>query len=664
MTQERRRQVQAGRRRRTTAIATAVSTLVVAITVAISGGATAGADTEANRRFVVSAGRDLLGRDPSAGELRSWTALLDAGEPRLVVTRALAHSPEWSAEIAAELFDSVLDRPADSVGLRFWTERLLQGTSPSDVAVALATSPESLARADGFSAGIVVVLYQALLGRSADPGGLAHFAARIDAGDSPEELAVALRRSAESRVRRVQHLYLRILERTADPGGSEHWAAQLLRVDDREVAAHLAASAEYLARAISGGDGDPGPSSSRPPATSVPSTTSSQPPSTETTSTTTTTTSTTTTTTTVPQHPEPEHFTGSVADFYVVPDPLPHGAPGTLVRYQDLPSDSEWVNRRIMYHSRDAEGRDRAVTGTITFPTATPPEGGWPVVSFSHGTTGIASQCAPSRTATSSPRYGVHGVSVATDYIGLGPVGEVHPYLSASAEGHAAIDAVRAASQVPGANAGTEWLSVGGSQGAHSALIAGERNATYAPELTLLGTAAMAPPAAFDQTFGALDVVVTNIIGVMMLYGMVGERSDVDPDDYVGEQVAAAAHVLDEQCLGGITVEFANKDHAAFWKQDPRLVEPTRSYVMENEPGLIATPAPMYVSSGTADIQVPIGRVHVLMDNLCAVGQVVEYHEFEGADHGGVFARSDAGVTRFLAERLAGDPPTNSCPWR
>ena len=29
-------------------------------------------------------------------------------------------------------------------------------------------------------------------------------------------------------------------------------------------------------------------------------------------------------------------------------------------------------------------------------------------------------------------QYGVTGVLVSTDYIGLGPVGEIHPYLSAS----------------------------------------------------------------------------------------------------------------------------------------------------------------------------------------------------------------------------------------
>lgn len=348
----------------------------------------------------------------------------------------------------------------------------------------------------------------------------------------------------------------------------------------------------------------------------------------------------------------------------MVPDPLPAAPPGTLIRYQDVSRSADWVTLRIMYHSRDAEDRDRAVTGTITYPTDAPPPGGWPVVSFAHGTTGIASQCAPSRGTGEAPRYGVHGVGVATDYIGLGPVGEIHPYLSSAAEGHAVIDAVRAAGKVPGSDAGSEWFAIGASQGGHAALVAGERNATYSPELTLLGTVALTPPAAFDQTFGPVDEVVSHVIGAMVIYGMPGEHPSIDPYDYVSQEVADSFHVLEEGCLPEITSTFVAKDHANFWTNDPRETEPARSFFLANEPGLIVTPAPMFIASGTTDVQVPIGRVHVLMERLCTLGQVVEYHEFAGADHGAVPGLASADVHRFLADRLAGEPAVDSCPWR
>ncbi len=123
-----------------------------------------------------------------------------------------------------------------------------------------------------------------------------------------------------------------------------------------------------------------------------------------------------------------------------------------------------------MYHSTDAQGDDRAVTGVVYHPTGTPPDGGWPVVAWAHGTSGIASPCAPSRLPQVPPDWDVAGVRVATDYIGLGPVGEIHPYLSAAAEANAVIDSVRAAGQIADAHAGTCWLVVGHSQGGHAAL--------------------------------------------------------------------------------------------------------------------------------------------------------------------------------------------------
>ena len=108
------------------------------------------------------------------------------------------------------------------------------------------------------------------------------------------------------------------------------------------------------------------------------------------------------------------------------------------------------------------------------------------VVSLANGTVGLAARCALSRRGQPAPRFGVAGVGVVTDYIGLGPVGELHPYLSRLSEGHSVIDAVRAARDLPEAGAGSHWLAIGHSQGGHGALSAHELSVEYAPELELL----------------------------------------------------------------------------------------------------------------------------------------------------------------------------------
>lgn len=645
---------QKGRQPRRTTLAMLAGASVVAGSLTVVSGSVlaAGSGTpQDQRRYVTYVTRDLVGRDPGTEQLDLWSTALQEGWPRLELTRGHVGDAGWGSQVVDGAFTEILGRRADDAGRRYWTARLLDDLRPRDVYVALAVSPEGLGGAAGTIEATVDDLYRALLGRSPDPAGLTHFSTRMHSGATATAVASELVGSHEGRSRRVDALYRRLLGRPADPTGLTHWSDQLAVVEDREVAAQLAASREYFDQSID----DPALPPIVPPVVGPvhPSTT-----------TVTTAITTPTTSTTVPTHPEPEHFTGSVADFDVVPDPLPPGAPGTLIRYQNLDSTSTQESLRVMYHSRDAEGRDRAVTGVVSYPVGrVAPDGGWPVVSTAHGTTGIAEQCAPSRWEKSAPLYGVDGVAVATDYIGLGPVGEVHSYLNGVSEGNAMIDAVRAVRMIPEAHASNRWFSIGGSQGGHAALFGGERSATYAPELELLGTVAMAPPAAFDQTFGLVDEIAVRIIGVMMLNGAVLEHPEIDPTLYMGDQAAAAAGVLRTGCLGEIQSAYVPlaAQGTGFWKVDPRTVEPALSFTLAQEPGLVATGAPMFVSSGTTDIQVNYQRERILVDRLCGLGQVVEFHEYVGADHGAVFALSEGRVRQWLAERLAGSPAVDSC---
>src|SRR4029453_12020970 len=55
------------------------------------------------------------------------------------------------------------------------------------------------------------------------------------------------------------------------------------------------------------------------------------------------------------------------------------------------------------------------------------------------------------------------------------------------------LDAVRAARQIPKIGASDRFAAWGHSQGGHAALFAGELARSYAPELTLMGVAAVSP---------------------------------------------------------------------------------------------------------------------------------------------------------------------------
>ncbi len=367
------------------------------------------------------------------------------------------------------------------------------------------------------------------------------------------------------------------------------------------------------------------------------------------------------TTTTAGEAPEPEAFDGSVDDFYVVPDPLPAGQPGDLIRTQPLKDDNGDTGLRIMYHSTDVNGTDRAVTGVAYYPTDEAPEGGWPVLAEAHGTTGIASQCAPSRIPLVPGSYGVRGVRVQTDYIGLGPVGELHSYLSATAEGNAMVDSVVAVHQIADAHAGDEWLVYGHSQGGHAALITNEIAEERAPQFDLLGTAAVSPGAQFTETYG--DTIQTGIITTMVLFGAFEENPDLDPADYLNpEAYAQGKDVVTNQCLGPIIDTMlplaAQPD---FYIQDPIESGEARDFMEDNDPATVVSESPLLVINGLKDVTVVPKRTQALYARLCDIGQVVEYVELPDADHGGAASQSVDQVKAWFADRLAGKDAPNSC---
>ena len=67
-----------------------------------------------------------------------------------------------------------------------------------------------------------------------------------------------------------------------------------------------------------------------------------------------------------------------VGDFYDVPDPLPPGEPGELIRVEpiELRGNEERSAMRVMYHTRDSFDRDIAATGVVTYPLGDAPDGG------------------------------------------------------------------------------------------------------------------------------------------------------------------------------------------------------------------------------------------------------------------------------------------------
>ena len=148
--------------------------------------------------------------------------------------------------------------------------------------------------------------------------------------------------------------------------------------------------------------------------------------------------------------------------FYKPPSPLPGKGHGGLIWARKLTGTAALKggagNRLVLYRSTGVDGKAVAVSGTVSIPKGKAPKGGWPVITWGHGTTGIADACAPSRDSASNPAHTLINYAypllqrwlkagyavVRTDYEGLGTPGE-HPYLIGRSEGYSMLDMVRAA---------------------------------------------------------------------------------------------------------------------------------------------------------------------------------------------------------------------------
>ena len=100
---------------------------------------------------------------------------------------------------------------------------------------------------------------------------------------------------------------------------------------------------------------------------------------------------------TAARHPAELHVTSRG---YTVPSPLLPARPGAPIAHADAPSLARGLGAarawRVLYHSSDRRDQDIAVGAMLLLPHGHAPVAGWPLVSWAHGTSGLADQSAPS----------------------------------------------------------------------------------------------------------------------------------------------------------------------------------------------------------------------------------------------------------------------------
>lgn len=353
-------------------------------------------------------------------------------------------------------------------------------------------------------------------------------------------------------------------------------------------------------------------------------------------------------------------------DFYTPPDPLPPGEPGRLIRLQAVPADGPGAVYRMMYHSRSLAGDDIAVTGLVVVPPEPAPAGGRPVVSWAHGTTGIADRCAPSRAAgnlaaLAAPLVEEGWLVVATDYEGLGTPGR-HPYLVGISAGRSVLDAARAV-QDDGRFAASDRVAIWGhSQGGHAALFAAELAERWTPELDVVGAVAVAPATELPLLLAALRGGPYQAYVAMGAAGFAAAYPDAQLEQILTPEAIDRLQVVDRVCVSEVFAAFDDLSFDRLVHSDPARVEPWGALLHENNPGTVAHDVPLLIVHGSDDRQVPAPASRLLAERLCGLGQVLDRRVYQGAGHGEVVAVSRPEVVGWIGDRFEQAPPPSSCP--
>ncbi|HEY9211328.1 MAG TPA: lipase family protein, partial [Ancylobacter sp.] len=317
------------------------------------------------------------------------------------------------------------------------------------------------------------------------------------------------------------------------------------------------------------------------------------------------------------------------------------GRMGTLISAEPIeaPPDAQ-AAYRILYRSSDSKGRPVMVSGLIALPNGPAPAHGRPIVSWGHGTTGVADDCAPSRRPQRAfaAITGLHAllrqgdVVVATDYLGLGTPG-VHPYLDGDSAARSMIDAVRAARHLPDSHGGARFAALGFSQGGHATLSVAADAAAYAPELDLVGVAAASAPTELRPLFQADagsragEVIASYAMSSWAKFYRAPIDAVIKPEAKpVLAKIASTCSLSDgdDLILGLDTFGY---DNTGFLKKDADKQKTWSRLIDRNSAPMPRRGVPVFLAQGSRDqiVEASVTRDYARL--LCATGRRVNYVE-------------------------------------
>lgn len=372
--------------------------------------------------------------------------------------------------------------------------------------------------------------------------------------------------------------------------------------------------------------------------------------------------------------------TGSGEPEIQLPADYSGSGPGTLISATKFDTIDRRMLRvssvaaRFTYTSTSGiDGSPQVVSGSVFAPNGAPPDGGWPVIVFGHGTTGVEPDCAPSLSPT---LFGFSDavraliqlgyVMVVPDYQGLGTHDTYHPYLDATTVGHNMIDAARAVRKlVP--DTSDKWVAFGVSQGGQASWAANELINSYGGgDTRLVGSVSVSPAA--DVT-GLADLAAEgkltpqqSVALALFLRALKNQVPNLDLDDYRRGLVKDNWDLLTgcSDVDAQKRLEIANQVQPDDLRPaTPQATDELRGYLnrMSGLPRSQAG-APMLIVHGDADETVPVQWTEEAVKRACDLGDTLASFIAAGRHHGDF---DPIVALDWVQKRFADAPADNTC---
>jgi hypothetical protein len=351
--------------------------------------------------------------------------------------------------------------------------------------------------------------------------------------------------------------------------------------------------------------------------------------------------------------------------FYDTPRPLPAGKPGDLIRsasfeQYELPPSVSAV--RILYHSRSATGEDVAASGIVLTPYGkNPPAGGWPVIAWAHGASGVARSCAPSvmRNVGHGPflsmYVGLGYAVVATDYTGLGT-----DFRNAFSDGPS--NAADIINSIPAARAavpqlGARWILISEAEGNIAAVAVAEKE-NQIRDPGYLGSIVIAGLAGANELYGHSRLGSSSLMLTSLAYGIKTVYPQFQVADMLTERGLALYQQIEQKCWEAATgAELTSSDTVRTgWEDNPFV----RQYFARNSLGQTRAYGPIMVVSSDAD---PLDALTAqTVARMCKIGDSLHWQRYPNVDPGQVIGDSVRDQISWIESRFAGRPAATTCP--